>query len=159
MFTAPKSGRIMITPHRKEPKARRAPRSSARSALQRRAVVLLVEDDADWRELLTEALETDGYEVVGVRDGVEALNYLNYSSTRPQEFEPPDIVVSDVRMPRVTGLDLLGYAKRRELPVILITGMADETIHARARELGVASTFTKPFDIDDLRRTIGVLVR
>lgn len=66
--------------------------------------VLLAEDDSDMRRLVARALRRQGYDVVELRDGQDLLGYLRSSMLRPGQFPPPDLVVSDVRMPRVTGL-------------------------------------------------------
>jgi DNA-binding NtrC family response regulator len=68
----------------------------------------------------------------------------------------PDIIVSDIRMPGFSGIDVLSAIRRVDLqvPVILITGFGSAEVAAEAQQLGAASLFTKPFDLDDLRTAL-----
>lgn len=111
-----------------------------------RAVVVIAEDDDDMRELLSIALRDGGYEVAATRDVKQLLAVLD------QLEAPPYAIVSDVRMPGASGLDLLVLLRQRRstTPVILITGFGDQSLRAHASWLGAAVVFDKPFDIDDL---------
>jgi DNA-binding NtrC family response regulator len=72
---------------------------------------------------------------------------------RPERCRPPDVLVSDVRMPGLGGLDVLRGLRHCEWanPVILITAFGDEATHLEAVRLGAAAVLDKPFDVDDLR--------
>ncbi len=115
--------------------------------------VLLAEDDDEMRRLLASALRRDGFEVIEIEDGVELFNYIGLVWMNDRTQTPPDLVISDVRMPGFTGLEILDllYQADSGLPVILITAFGDEETHARARALGARAVFDKPFDLDDLR--------
>jgi CheY-like chemotaxis protein len=115
--------------------------------------ILLAEDDAEMRELITSELEHAGYEVVPCRDGMQLLDCVSSIRTDddPLDF---DLIVSDIRMPGVDGLSLLEglrqWAELRPLQMILMTAFGDESIHRRARELGAVAVFDKPFQMVDL---------
>jgi CheY-like chemotaxis protein len=112
--------------------------------------VLLVEDDPEMRELMALALQGDGYEVREAADGLEALRLLG------AEGNPGiDLVVSDIRMPGCSGLEMLQRLRGRpsQVPVVLVTAFGDRETHARARRLG-AALLDKPFELDDLRELV-----
>ena len=117
--------------------------------------VLLAEDNGELRELLQRALELDGYEVIGFADGTTLVDYLGDALRAQSDTIVPDIIVSDIRMPGFSGMDVLAALRRADLevPVILITAFGNEEIEAEARRLG-ASLFIKPFDLDDLRTAL-----
>src|SRR3990172_8414752 len=120
-----------------------------------RVRVLLVEDDDDNRELMTEVLETAGYQVVTAASGREALRKLSE--------QPTDVVVTDVGMPGMGGLEVARAAKEivPTVPVVLVTGYAEraDIIGARGRE--VDALLVKPVDPDALTAAVagGVLDR
>ena len=114
--------------------------------------ILLAEDDREMRVLLAEQLRHDGYEVVECCDGqglVAHLSALFLPGAEPEEF---DLVISNIRMPAFSGLEVLDGLHGRAgcPPVILITAFGDEQTHERARRLGAVATFDKPFRIPDL---------
>jgi len=129
----------------------------------RSAKVLLAEDDTEMRKLLAWGLQKDGYEVVEAENGLELLEYLE-----PSLFYPPtsgripeyDIIISDIRMPGLSGLEVLAGVRKRDkaTPVILITAFGDETTHKEAKELGASAVIDKPFDIDALREIIRAII-
>lgn len=119
------------------------------------ARLLLAEDDLELRELLAYVLRSDGHEVVEARDGNELLSMLSQSIPRGGARESFALIVSDVRMPGLTALDVLTRLQRAlsGTPVILITAFGDQTTHLRAQRLG-ARVLDKPFDLDDLRAAV-----
>jgi DNA-binding response OmpR family regulator len=114
-------------------------------------VILLAEDDRDMRMLLSQALRKQGYMVTECQDGVQFLTRLGplLDSRGAVEY---DVIISDIRMPGLTGMEVLeGLTDTAWCPpVILITAFGDSDTHVRAAELGVAAMFDKPFEIDDL---------
>src|SRR5215831_20586132 len=84
-----------------------------------KASVLVAEDDDLTRELLVKVLRRDGYDVVEAVDGVDALEKLRAS--------PADLVLSDIQMAQVSGMELLDAIQKRapEIPVVLITAYAE----------------------------------
>jgi CheY-like chemotaxis protein len=122
-------------------------------ALTGRRLIVLADDDRAMRAFLVQALEDEGHEVLGASDGAELLERIDWFRVCGRE---PDLVVSDVRMPGVGGLELLETlrASRTAAPVILITAFGDRALHERAERLGAARVLDKPFDLDELRRTV-----
>lgn len=113
--------------------------------------LLLAEDDAALRSLVADAFRQSGYQVTECIDGPDLVSRLGTYVL----FGPPagfDLVVSDVRMPGATALEILEAMRecRDVPPVILITAFPSEDTQAAARRLGVAAVFNKPFEIDDL---------
>ncbi len=103
--------------------------------------ILLVEDEAPTRERLERALREAGYAVFASRDGGEALHRL-----RSTEI---DLVVSDHRMPRMSGIDLLRAVRRSgDLPFILYSAARDAGVGFRAGRLGALQFLEYPFEIE-----------
>jgi DNA-binding response OmpR family regulator len=121
----------------------------------RRGRVLVAEDDDALRALMAAALARDGYEIIEARDGPEVLDLLASRGT-DAPGRPLDLIVSDVRMPGWSGLDVLAGLSRDPTapPVVLVTAFGDEELHANARRLGARATMDKPFDMDDLRAVV-----
>lgn len=118
--------------------------------------ILLIEDDAEMRRLLARTLSRDGYEVVAVADGDEALDWLGLCLFDGSLRNVPALIVSDVRLPHFSGLELLEglLCASAEVPVVLITGFPSEETYVEAFELGAARVLAKPFDLDTLRLTV-----
>ena len=129
----------------------------------RTARVLLVEDDVEMRNLLAWGLGADGYDVVEAKNGLEFYEHL-MSSIRfpPAEGRDPnfDLIVSDIRLPGLTGLEVLASIRQHDklTPVILITAFGDEDTHAEAKQLGASAVIDKPFDINHMRTVIRSMV-
>lgn len=124
-----------------------------------RGRVLLAEDDPDMRQLLARALRADGHTVVELRDGAELLQVL-HATLRQGTEHGVAAIVSDVRMPACSGLEVLKDLRSlsAELPVVLITAFGSAQTHAAARALGAVTVLDKPFDVDDLRTVLLNLV-
>jgi two-component system response regulator (stage 0 sporulation protein F) len=116
--------------------------------------VLVADDDDDMRALVASALRADGYDVLEARDGAELLDRLEQALEQPAAR--PDIVVTDIMMPRLSGLGVLDALRRAQLhfPVILMTVLADDSINIVAKRLGAIGVLRKPFDVDDLRTAV-----
>lgn len=114
-----------------------------------RASILVVEDDPDIRELLTDLLEEEGYEVRQAADGAEALCEL--------EHWTPSVMLLDLMMPRVSGFELLERISRQEphLPssiiVLSASGVAAESVRAHPVQL-----IRKPFKVDQLLEAVSL---
>jgi CheY-like chemotaxis protein len=121
--------------------------------------VLLAEDDADIRGMIAAVLRRDGYEVDEVTDGAELLDHVG-SALLGEGPTPPDVIVSDIRMPGFTGLQVLAGLRDSnwEIPILLITAFGGELARAEAERLGANRFFLKPFDLDELRTAILALV-
>lgn len=101
-------------------------------------VVLLVEDDLAFRRSVAAYLEDSGFTVLEADDGLAALEILDQRS--------PDVIISDIRMPRMSGLELLEALQQRpnSAPVIMISGTADKVLLAETTLSGAAAYLTKP---------------
>jgi CheY-like chemotaxis protein len=113
-----------------------------------RACVLVVDDELSVRVLVSLLLESAGYEPVAVPSVDRALARLDEHGA--------DLVVTDLVMPGLGGLDLLAALRRRasRIPVIAMTGSDDERLIGDAFELGAATVIRKPFSAELLRATI-----
>ncbi len=112
--------------------------------------VFLAEDDPELLSLLASVLESEGYEVRRLLDGA-TLDAALWASDRSARSSVA-LVVTDVRMPGFSGLDVLEELRRagRAQPVILITAFGDQALHDRARELGATAVLNKPFELEEL---------
>ena len=113
--------------------------------MSNKAKILVVDDEESLREICQDVLEDEGYEVVLARDGQEALRIL-------VEDQDIDIVISDLRMPKMNGLDLLRAVKERKLDVdfIVMTGFSTIETAVQCMQLGAADYLPKPFNIQHL---------
>jgi CheY-like chemotaxis protein len=123
--------------------------------------VLVAEDDAEMRSLVSDVLRGDGYEVIEAEHGgrllVDVAAQLKAEGSAVNEAL--DLIVSDIRMPICTGLQILSALREAHLtlPVILMTAFGDDTTRTQAESLG-AVLFDKPFDLDDLRTAVANLL-
>jgi DNA-binding response OmpR family regulator len=122
--------------------------------------VMVAEDDPEMRRLVAETLRKDGYEVITVSDGGRLLVTLAHELADDGGADLVDLLVSDVRMPICTGVQILEQvrAARWRLPVILMTAFGDVGTRNHVNSLG-AVLFDKPFDLDDLRTAVACLLR
>ena len=107
--------------------------------------ILIVEDDLDVREALTQVLEFEGYYVVGATNGQEALDQLRAGAH-------PSLILLDLMMPVMDGLQFRAAQMRdpslAQIPVIVIS--ADGKVEQKVASLGVAGYMKKPLDVDSL---------
>lgn len=111
--------------------------------------VLVAEDNKEMRRLLVWALKKRGFQVTEACDGPDLMFRLSTQASPNAKY---DLLVSDIRMPHMTGLEVMqGLQRMKRLlpPTILITAFGDEQIHRNAEQLG-AVVFDKPFELDDL---------
>jgi DNA-binding NtrC family response regulator len=115
--------------------------------------ILLVDDEPKLRDVLSVALSDLGYRVVEANSGAAALEMLNR--------EDVDLVLTDLRMPEVTGYELLRECKRLDpdLPVVLLTAYSSIKDAVRAIKEGAFDFISKPFEIDELAATVGNALR
>lgn len=113
--------------------------------------VLLVEDSPNDAELTLEAFSEGGLanEVVWVKDGQEALDYLYKEGAYRERLDGlPAVVLLDLKLPKVNGLQVLGRVKKdaalRTLPVVMLTSSNEESDLARSYGLGVNAYVVKP---------------
>ena len=118
-----------------------------------RAQVLIVDDEEQMLLAMETVLQGLGHQVLKARDGKEALNLL--------EKIKPDLVISDMRMPEMSGLELLAAIQKRDpqLPVVVITAYGTITQAVEAMQHGEFDFITKPFSADDLERVTSRVLR
>jgi DNA-binding response OmpR family regulator len=123
------------------------------SKLPPRHRILVVEDDADIRQLNTEALAQCGYHVDAAQDGAVAWDTI--------QLNRHDLMVTDNDMPKVTGVDLLKklHAARLAVPVIMATGAYPLDEFTRHPWLQPAAMLIKPYTIDELVGTVKQVLR
>jgi CheY-like chemotaxis protein len=125
----------------------------------RQPVVLLAEDDPDLRRLVATTLRLDGYGVVEARDGAELLEHIGsallFGNLRG-ELHPVGIVISDIRMPGHSGLEVLAGLRRASVDVamILMTAYPDPKVREEALRFGADAFLSKPFELDELRAVV-----
>ena len=118
--------------------------------------VLLAEDDDAMRTLLAEELRARGYHVMEAANASELQDWLEQAYFHDGAEPPPDLIISDVRMPGGSGLDVLSWLRRFDwrTPVVLITAFGDVETHAEAHRLGAAAMLDKPFEVEDLLQAV-----
>ena len=101
--------------------------------------ILVVDDELMMRDLLVKILSREGYRIDSVEDGIAALEHLKKQRV--------DLVISDMKMPRMDGLELLSAIKKNypEIGVIIMTGFGDTYTVKDALLLGADEYITKPF--------------
>jgi CheY-like chemotaxis protein len=115
------------------------------------AVVLVVDDEAEIRNLLREALEQAGHEVLTANDGREAV--------RVYQAHRPAVVITDIFMPKRSGIDLV-LELGRAVPspkMITMSGVAGKGFLEAASEANVVRSFVKPFDVREVVRAVNEL--
>jgi len=115
--------------------------------------ILIVEDNVDTRELLAKLLELESFSVVTAEDGLMGLQMA--------DDEHPDLVVTDITMPNLNGLDMIRLLRKKcgfsELPIVSITAYG-RTAAAQAIEAGADRALTKPVEFDLLIDDINELL-
>ncbi len=134
-------------------------RESARTPIEPRTRafrVLVAEDDAEMRRVVADTLRDDGYDVVELPDGGRLLvNVAARMKAGDHSEVAVDLIISDIRMPICTGLQILEVLRQAHwhTPVILMTAFGDKATRKQAEDLN-AVLFDKPFDLDDLRTAV-----
>src|SRR5262245_29610032 len=107
--------------------------------------ILIVDDEPSMREMLRIVLRRDGYDVTVAANGTQAIDIL--------QSERVDFLLSDIRMPDVSGVDVLraGKETNRDLVAFMMTAFASTDTAVEAMRLGAVDYFTKPFNMDELR--------
>ncbi|HEY7289714.1 MAG TPA: response regulator [Vicinamibacterales bacterium] len=116
--------------------------------------VLIVEDDADMRELLSSLVTQEGFHAVSAEDGLEALHVLR--TVRRRAPTAPCLILLDLAMPRLSGTAFrraqLDDPSVRSVPVAILSGDSDRDGYAHA--LGAVASVGKPFDVDVLLKIV-----
>jgi DNA-binding response OmpR family regulator len=116
--------------------------------------ILIVEDDADIREMLKTFLGIEGFHAVAAEDGLEALHLLR--TVRRRAPDAPCLVLLDLSMPRLGGSEFrrsqLGDPTVASVPVAVMSGASD--LEQRAQALGAVATLPKPINCDLLLKVV-----
>jgi CheY-like chemotaxis protein len=121
---------------------------AASAGAPRAPLVLVVDDEPDLLEIVTDRLESAGYRVVTARDGIEALERARAAQ--------PALILLDLKMPRLGGFDALP-ALRRAAPgarVIVLTGSSNRPLAEACRAQGADDFLLKPFDARELLQLV-----
>jgi CheY-like chemotaxis protein len=118
------------------------------------ATILIVDDQAVTRRVLSLTLRNEGYDIMTAEDGLDALSRL--------EEAPVDLVLLDITMPRMDGLALLHALRSDErhaaLPVIMLTANGQDSTRKAALSIGADGFLTKPTSSHELIETVGRFV-
>ena len=114
--------------------------------------ILVVDDEPEVRLVLTEFLESRGYEVTAAGSGAEALAMVDAAK--------PHVVLLDVSMPDMDGMETLKRlaASNPGLPIIMVTANADVDVTSRLIAMGAADYIPKPFDLEYLGQAVSIQV-
>ena len=114
--------------------------------------VLIVEDDAAIRRFLRVSLTESGYRVIETGSGQEGMRRLS--------LDTPDIVILDLGLPDVDGLDIIREIRQRSpVPIVVLSSRADERGKVQALDLGADDYVTKPFGMDELMARLRTALR
>jgi DNA-binding response OmpR family regulator len=117
-----------------------------------RPTVLVVDDEPSLRTLLSRLLEVEGYQVIEAEDGPTALELVGTAH--------PDLVLLDVMLPARSGLDVLGDLRRTsDVPVIMVSAMAEEADRVVGLKLGADDYVVKPFSAAELSARVESVLR
>lgn len=110
--------------------------------------ILIVDDELNMRLVLAAMLKKEGYEVASAADGSEALQILKSG--------PVAAVVTDLKMPQIDGMELLGRVSRKypDIPVIMITAHGTVATAVEALKKGALDYITKPFELEELKNVV-----
>ena len=114
------------------------------------AKLLIIEDDVTMLDLLRVHLNAAGHAVRAASDAADGIRYIL--------DETPDLILSDIAMPYLDGMELLralrSEPKTMRIPVIFLTGRSDDDTLVKARQLGVDDFLSKPIQVEDLLSAI-----
>jgi DNA-binding response OmpR family regulator len=114
--------------------------------------ILIIEDDEEMRSLLKDFFEEDGFDIDSVGNGSEAFRKI--------AREPFNLIITDIRMPGLTGLDILPGIKKLqpEASIIVITAFGSEEVRRRAYDRGATAYLEKPIHFNKLRTLVHEMV-
>jgi CheY-like chemotaxis protein len=123
--------------------------------------ILLAEDNPQDMELTIEALSEHNLanQVIAVKDGVEAMEYLNYEGQfKDRKKGNPAVILLDIKMPRMDGIEVLEYIRKDEklkaLPVVMLTSSREEPDLKKCYDLGVNAYVVKPVEFKDFLEAV-----
>jgi CheY-like chemotaxis protein len=125
--------------------------SSIEPTPARRSCVVLAEDDREMRMLVATTLRHAGWDVIEAVDGVDLLDCVAWVVESRDDWTEC-VLVSDIRMPAMGGLEVVGHLRGMGWRgrIILITAFGDQETHDRALALGASAVLDKPFELETL---------
>lgn len=116
------------------------------------AKIVVVEDEADLREILVDELEEMGHDIVQADDGEKGLTVIL--------DQDPDLILADINMPKLNGRELRqrllkDHPRHASIPFVFMSAFADPQDVSEGMNIGAAHYFTKPLDYDELENWIG----
>lgn len=126
------------------------PPATTRLAPLEPARVLVAEDDPETRHAIAATLARDGFQVSEARDGYELIEIVEAAAR--EDGEAPDLLVSDISMPGLTGLAAIAELRDRlaHTAIVIVTALRDDVTIAEAYRLGAVGVLEKPFELDEL---------
>ncbi|MEY2856211.1 MAG: hypothetical protein RLZZ74_520 [Cyanobacteriota bacterium] len=136
------------------------PPTSDQSSLAQTNRILLIEDENLIRDMVTVALEEEGYEVHAASNGRAALNILQSSDFSRDKFTP-DLIILDLMLPEVNGLDICRLLRYQGdiTPILVVSAKSGETDRVLGLEVGADDYLTKPFSMRELIARCRALLR
>src|ERR1700680_2402941 len=118
----------------------------------KKTTILTADDDPQLLRLITRNLQLEGYEVMPVSDGQQALEQIEQKS--------PDVVLLDVMMPRMDGFTVCHKVREfSSVPIIIVTARGQDQDKVRGLDLGADDYLTKPFSVDELLARVRAVLR
>ena len=114
--------------------------------------ILVVDDEADIRKVVRMTLEKAGYQVLEAEDGEKAIEIINTGDNRLML----DVMICDIRMPKVNGVEAIGYFRKEwpRVPLIVLTGFPDTEMATSFLRQGVVDYLVKPVEGEKLRASV-----
>ena len=133
---------------------------SAKADLGQTSRILVVEDEELIREMLVVALEGEGYEIITAADGRAAVEFLKSCESNSGE-SPFDLVVLDLMLPQINGLDICRLLRHQgnAVPILMLSAKGSETDRVLGLEVGADDYLTKPFSMRELVARCRALLR
>ncbi|MFB8789621.1 MAG: response regulator [Potamolinea sp.] len=132
-------------------KTKQAVVTAISSAIKQKKTILVVDDEAQIRQLIRQQLEAEGYSVREAKNGIDAIQQV--------KKERPDLIILDVIMPQITGFEVAAILKNAsatlEIPIIMLSIVGEEE---KSYRLGADKYLTKPIDTEALLKEIGLLL-
>ena len=109
--------------------------------------ILVVDDDADVRLLLSDMLRSKGHKVTTAENGKKAIDYLMVYKV--------DLIITDIVMPEIEGIELILRLRQSNIPIISMSGLPRETVVSEfMASLGIVGFLQKPFDAADILQVV-----
>jgi DNA-binding NtrC family response regulator len=128
-------------------------RSESEGTLMSKSKILIVDDEEALRFLLASELEAEAFTVQSAGDGDEAIEMIRKQKDRGEKY---DVILLDIKMPRVDGFEVLKFVKSSvpETKVIMLTAYADVKNAIESLRQGASDFVSKPYDLDDILTSI-----